>query len=105
MNKINHFEGDNDNVDEELESSTEKVSQHSSEDEQSKEEKLFEATPDKLQSSQNKNEQIFNMTYGADSNLLSSGRGDTRILSDLSSKVVNINGEGVINQNPFSVQH
>jgi hypothetical protein len=37
------------------------------------------------------------MTYGAESNMLSSGRGDTRILSDLSSKVVNMNGDGVIN--------
>jgi hypothetical protein len=32
MNKINHFEGDNDHVDDELESSNEKVSKNSSED-------------------------------------------------------------------------
>lgn len=96
MNKISNFEGDNDHVDEEFESSGEKDKQHSNDDEnlqiQRDEEEM------NIRESQ---EFKLGQTYGQ-YDMVTSERGENRILSDLSSKVVNFNGEGAINGNPFN---
>lgn len=76
MNQIKHFDGDNDHVDEEFESSNEKSP---SEEFSKSDQKGF--------------------TPGCD---LASARSDNRIFSDLSSKVVNINNASEINWNPFT---
>ena len=43
----------------------------------------------------------FSSSY-RDANIITSGRSDKRIFSDLSSKVVNMNGEVAIKENPFN---
>jgi hypothetical protein len=74
MNKINNFDGDNDHVDGEQDSASDK---HSDEEEPEHEHEL--------------------MLSGPVCNVLDTARSDTRLFSDLSSKVVNINSDGFNN--------
>lgn len=100
MNKISNFEGDNDNVDEELESSGEKDKNSLQIDPISEEEE-----PHQSELSEEEEEESISqldglkmsLTYGDKGNMMSSGR------ADLAMKVVNVNGEGMLNQNPFTV--
>lgn len=43
----------------------------------------------------------FNQTYGAAYNIVTSGRSENRLFSDLSSKLGNTKTEGALIQNPF----
>lgn len=88
MNKIDHFVGDNDHVDEEFDSETEFSARKA---------KDRESISDGLDS----DSKLYRLSLTPGCNIITSNRDDNRIFSDLSAKVVNINSIPGISQNPF----
>lgn len=78
MAKIDNFEGDNDNVDEEFDSGSEISAQKK---------KCRESISDGLDS----DSKLYRLSLTPGCNIVTSNRDETRIFSDLSAKVVNIN--------------
>ena len=88
MNKIDHFEGDNDHVDEEFDS----------ESEYSARKRNRESISDGLDS----DSKFCRLSLTPGCNIITSNRDENRSFSDLSAKVVNINSIPGISHNPFS---
>ena len=88
MNKIDHFEGDNDHVDEEFDSESEFSA---------RKKKDRESISDGLDS----DSKLYRLSLTPGCNIITSNRDENRIFSDLSAKVVNINSVPGICHNPF----
>lgn len=87
MSRISNFEGDKDNVDEELDSESDLSSKIKGRD--------------SISPGFSSDSKQFRLSLTPRCNIITSNRDENRIFSDLSAKVANMNPEKSINNNPF----